>query len=113
MSTISNDDWDRFQKGYKALVERDAALRRAVDTNDAVDVQASSDAAAQARSAWNEVHNLTEDGKARAIAELFLNQDRPVAGYTKPLDRWAGGDRDCKGTGTYKDYPDVWVGVFP
>jgi hypothetical protein len=30
-----------------------------------------------------------------------------------PLNRWAGGSIKDKGTGTYKDYPDVWVGPFP
>ena len=102
-----------FDRAYKALVQRDAAQRRAVDTNDTADVRASANASAGARSAWNEIHNLTEDPRARAIADLFLKQGHPVAGYVKPLDRWAGGSIVAPGKGTYRDYPDVFVGVFP
>lgn len=113
MSRITETDWNRFQVGYEALVERDAALRRAVDTNDAADVQASSDAEARARSAWDEVHNLTEDLKARAIAAYLLGRTKAIPYEAKPLDRWAGGSLKDKGAGTYKDYPDVWLGPFP
>ena len=92
MSTITTQDWNRFDSAYNALVAGDLDL---------------------ARSGWSEIHNLTSDPKARAIADLFLKQRDPVPGYTQPLDRWAGGPIDSPGTGTYKDYPDVFVGVFP
>lgn len=92
MSTITTQDWDAFDRAYKALKAGDLP---------------------KARKGWSEIHNLTQDPKARAIAALFLKQESPVAGYAQPLDRWAGGSIDDPGTGTYKDYPDVFVGVFP
>lgn len=111
---ITETDWDIFNRAYEALVARDVAQRRAVDTNMA-DVRMAKNFTAKARSAWNEVHNLTADPKARAIAALFLKQDRPIAGYAKPLERWSGGSVNAPGKSRQvnRDYPDVFVGVFP
>jgi hypothetical protein len=115
MSQITDNDWELFNRGYEALKARDAAQRHALDTNDAQDVREATNASAVARKAWNEVHNLTADPKARAIAALFLKQDRPIAGYAKPLERWSGGSVNAPGKSRQvnRDYPDVFVGVFP